>query len=111
MTRCARSRRRGSPAPQLTLSEVVTLALFAQWRQFGSERAFYRYAVAHLRAAFPRLPARSQYQYKRLLRRCHDALVALGQRLAAKVALHNVCLWLNVRLRRPPLAVADLIDW
>jgi hypothetical protein len=76
--------RHPGPAAQLTLSEVVTLALFAQWRQFGSERAFYRYAVAHLRGAFPRLPARSQYN--RLVRRCQDALVAVGQRLAAWLA-------------------------
>jgi Transposase DDE domain len=69
------------PAARLSLSEVVTLALFAQWRQFASERAFYRWAVAHLRSAFPPLPARSQYN--RLLRRCHDAIVAVGQRLAA----------------------------
>jgi hypothetical protein len=32
-------------------------------------------------------------------------------RLAAKVALHNFCLWLNVQLGRPPLTFADLIDW
>jgi|SRR5581483_682122 len=34
------------PGPQVVLpeSEVVTLALFGQWAQFGSKRAFYRYA-------------------------------------------------------------------
>lgn len=32
-------------------------------------------------------------------------------RLAAKVGLHNFCLWLNRQLGRPGLAVADLIDW
>jgi hypothetical protein len=32
-------------------------------------------------------------------------------RLAAKVALHNFCLWLNRQLGRPALAVADLIEW
>ena len=69
------------PAARLTPSEVVTLALFAQWRQFATERAFYRSAVAHLCGACPTLPARSQYN--RLLRRCHDALVAVGPHLAA----------------------------
>jgi hypothetical protein len=69
------------PAARLTPSAVVTLALFAQWRQFATERAFYRYAVAHLCGAFPTLPARSQYN--RLLRRGHDAIVAVGQHLAA----------------------------
>jgi hypothetical protein len=40
----------------------------------------------------------------------HD-LAGLRARLAAKVGLHNFCLWLNVQLGRPPLAFADLIDW
>ncbi len=39
------------------------------------------------------------------------ALEGVRARLAAKAALHNFCLWLNTRLGRPPLAVADLIDW
>ena len=39
------------------------------------------------------------------------ALDGLRARLAAKVALHNFCLWLNVQLGRPPLAFADLVDW
>jgi hypothetical protein len=43
--------------------------------------AFYRYAVVHLGGAFPTLPARSQDN--RLLRSYHDAMVAVGQHLAA----------------------------
>jgi hypothetical protein len=31
--------------------------------------------------------------------------------LAAKVALHNFCIWLNKRHARPALAFADLLDW
>jgi hypothetical protein len=42
--------------------------------------------------------------------RPHD-LQGLRARLAAKVALHNLCLWLNVQWSRPPLAFADLIVW
>ena len=42
--------------------------------------------------------------------RPHD-LTGLQARLAAKVALHNFCLWLNRRLGRPGLAFADLIAW
>lgn len=44
----------------------------------------------------------------------HERPHSLGgvrARLAAKVGLHNFCLWLNVHLGRPPLAVADLVDW
>ncbi len=31
--------------------------------------------------------------------------------LAAKIALHNFCIWFNGQLGRPPLAFADLISW
>jgi hypothetical protein len=31
--------------------------------------------------------------------------------LAAKMALHNFCIWLNLQLGRSPLAFADLISW
>ena len=62
------------PPAALSRSEVVTLALFGQWQGFGSERGFYRYAQRHLRAAFPSLPAREQYN--RQVRRQHAALVA-----------------------------------
>jgi hypothetical protein len=76
--------RHPGPAAQLTLSAVVTLALFAQWRQFGRERALYRDAGAHWRGAFPRRPARSQSN--RLVRRGPDALVAGGPRRAPWLA-------------------------
>lgn len=72
------------PAPSLSRSEVVTLAIFAQWGCFESERAFYRYATRHLRAAFPGLPARSQFN--RLVRQVQDLLVAVGQWLAGQLA-------------------------
>lgn len=42
--------------------------------------------------------------------RPHD-LTGLQARLAAKIALHNVCLSLNRKFNRPDLAFADLIDW
>jgi hypothetical protein len=47
----------------------------------------------------------------RLSRERPHQLRGLQARLAAKVALHNVCLWLNQRAGRRPLAFADLIDW
>jgi hypothetical protein len=47
----------------------------------------------------------------RLDRERPHALDGLQARLAAKVGLHNFCCWLNRRLGRPSLAVADLIDW
>ena len=42
---------RPGPAARLRRSEVVALALFGKWCQFPTERAFYRYAVAHLGGA------------------------------------------------------------
>jgi hypothetical protein len=38
-------------------------------------------------------------------------LMGFRVRLAAKVALHNVCLWLNHLFDRDPLAFVDLLDW
>jgi hypothetical protein len=50
-----------TPGPEASLSEseVITLAIFARWNRFASERDFYRYALANLREAFPTLPDRS----------------------------------------------------
>lgn len=39
------------------------------------------------------------------------ALDGFQARLAAKIALHNFCIWLNRQLGRPPLAFADLVAW
>lgn len=54
-------RRRPGPAASLSVSEVVTLVLIAQWGRFSSERDFYRWAKRHLLSAFPTLPNRSQF--------------------------------------------------
>jgi hypothetical protein len=75
------TRQRGC-APALSRSEVVTLAIFGQWAQFRSERAFYRFAERHLRAAFPSLPARSQFNRQLRTVAVHAIVVAVGQRLA-----------------------------
>ena len=73
------------PGPQASLSrsEVVTLALFGQWTQFPSERAFYRFAVHHFREAFPRLPDRSQFN--RLERQHRDAITAFALHVVAQM--------------------------
>lgn len=64
------------PKASLSRSEVVTLALFGQWGRFASERDFFRYAQQRLRAAFPTLPNRTQFN--RLVRFHHHAIVAFG---------------------------------
>src|SRR5205807_451612 len=60
----------------LSCSEVVTLAVFGQWGHFPSERAYYRYALSHLRAAFPTMPDREQFN--RLQRKLRDVIVAFS---------------------------------
>jgi hypothetical protein len=77
------------PGPQAALSrsEVVTLALFGQWQSFGSERGFYRYAQRHLRAAFPSLPTREQFN--RQVRQQYAALVAVFLHLARLLAAQH----------------------
>src|SRR5215203_45726 len=64
----------------LSPSEVLTLAIFARWARFTSERDFYRYANTRLRDAFPTLPHRSQFN------RC----VREHLHLMEEVALHLV---------------------
>jgi hypothetical protein len=71
--------------PSLTRSEVVTLGLFSQWGRWASQRDFYRYAQRQLRAAFPQLPDRSQFN--RLLRQDWLTLVAFAVHLASQWTL------------------------
>jgi hypothetical protein len=78
------------PAPALSEAEVVTLAVFGQWANFPSERAFYRYAERNLRAAFPTLPDRSQLN--RLQRKAADVIVAFGLFLVCLMDAQN-CLF------------------
>jgi hypothetical protein len=77
--------RHPGPRPALNRSEVVCLALFGRWGCFASERAFWRYAQAHLRPYFPGLGERSHFN--RLERAYQPDLerVAIGwaQRLGA----------------------------
>jgi hypothetical protein len=75
-----RPQKKQHPGPDASLSpsEVITLAIFARWARFTSERDFYRYASARLSDAFPTLPERSQFN--RLLRH------SLG--LIEEIALH-----------------------
>jgi hypothetical protein len=50
----------GRPA-LLVESEVLTLAIFAQWPRFRSERDFWCFASSHLRSYFPTLCSQSQF--------------------------------------------------
>jgi len=70
--------KRPGPEASLCESEVITLAIFARWSRFASERDFYRYAEVHLKEAFPNLPDRSQF----------NRLVRLYTNAIEEVALH-----------------------
>jgi hypothetical protein len=78
-------RRRGH-RPELADSEVLTVAILAQWQQGRSERALLRYATDHWQAFFPRLL--SQSAFNRRGRDLAGVLAALGPALALQVAAH-----------------------
>lgn len=67
--------------PSLSQSEVLTLAVLAQWPRFRSERDFWRFARAYLRPYFPNLL--SQSQLNRRIRALESELKTLQRDLAA----------------------------
>ena len=75
---------RPGPPPALAPSEVITLAVMSQWARFRSERDFYRYAEQRLRALFPQLPSRPQYN--RQVRRWADLIAQVGVTLGHALA-------------------------
>jgi len=77
------ARRPGRPA-SLSDSEVLTLAILAQWSRWRSERDFYRFADAHLRAYFPNLL--SHGQLNRRIRALEPELRTLQRGLASTLA-------------------------
>jgi hypothetical protein len=75
-----RPKKRPGPKASLSESEVLTLAIFARFCRFASERDFYRYAKSNLRDAFPTLPERSQFN------RCVRSQATLLEELALYLA-------------------------
>jgi hypothetical protein len=82
-------KRRPGPEASLSQSEVLTLAIFARWSRFTSERDFYRYAETNLREAFPTLPDRSQFN--RLVRSCAELIEAFVSHLASLLTDAQKC--------------------
>jgi hypothetical protein len=76
-------RKPGRPA-LLSDPEVLTLAIFAQWPRFRSERDFWRFASSHLRPYFPKLCTQSQFN--RRVRALELELRALQQAFAGQIA-------------------------
>lgn len=77
------TRRPGRPA-LLSGSEVLTLAILAQWPRWRSERDFWRFAWAHLRGYFPTLC--SQSQFNRRVRALEPELLALQRAFAEELS-------------------------
>jgi len=77
------SKKPGRP-PSLSSSEVLTLALLAQWPRWRSERDFYRFADAYLRGWFPNLL--SHGQLNRRIRALEPELRTLQRDLAETLA-------------------------
>ena len=75
--------RRPGPAPALSDSEVLTLAICAEWGPWDSERGFWRFARARLRHLFPRLVDQSEFNRRR---RClYPALAAIQRAVAERL--------------------------
>jgi len=81
--------------------------------QTGSKRAWpkpLKTWLAGIRQIIETVNARLLDPFRLDHERPHQ-LSGLQARLAAKAALHNICLWLNRKFGRPDLAIADLIVW
>lgn len=81
--RSSAPRRPGRP-PLLSQSEVLTLAILAQWPRFRSERDFWRFARARLRGYFPTLV--SQSQFNRRVRALEPEMRALQRDFAGDLS-------------------------
>ncbi len=76
---------RPGPAPALSPSEVVTLAISGQWTRFGSETAYHGYLWRELRPLFPTLPSRPQFN--RAVRAHHALIAAVAHALGRALAV------------------------
>jgi hypothetical protein len=82
----------GGPAPKLADSEVLTLALAAQWRRgtpWSSQRSCLRSCRKHLRTLFPGLT--SQSAFNRRVRRLWGAFILLQLAVAAQLVTAGEC--------------------
>jgi hypothetical protein len=81
----------GRPA-LLADSEVITLAILAQWPRFRSERDFWRFARAHLSSYFPTLCSQSQFnrRVRALEPELRDLQRGVSETLCGASALYHV---------------------
>jgi hypothetical protein len=74
---------RPGPAPALSDSEVLTLAICAEWGPWDSERGFGRFARQRLGHRFPRLVDQSEFNPRR--RSLYPALAVVQRSVAARL--------------------------
>jgi hypothetical protein len=79
-------RHRPGPVPALSDSEVLALAIFAEWGAWDSERGFWRFARRRLRHLFPRLVDQSEFNRRR--RSLYPALAAIQRAVAERLGAH-----------------------
>jgi hypothetical protein len=110
--------------PYLADSGFIGAARHARWRAASGARVIcppYRSAkrnwprplrrwLSRHRQIIETVNARLLLTFRLDRERPHE-LGGFHARLAAKVALHNFCCWLNRQLGRPTLAFADLLGW
>ena len=90
--------RRPGPAPVLSDSEVITLALLEQWRSDHSERKFVAFVRTHWQSYFPHML--SQSAFNRRVRDLTGVLCRLGP---------DVCQVLQRHLGSPSYEVIDAV--
>jgi hypothetical protein len=78
--------RRPGPAPALSDSEVLTLAICAEWGPWDSERGFWRFARRRLGHLFPRLVDQSEFNRRR--RSLYPALATVQRAVARRLGVH-----------------------
>jgi len=66
--------------------------------------------LAGLRQIVETVYDKLQHTFRLDRERPHE-LSGFRVRLAAKITLHNFCIWVNEQLGRPRLAFTDLVDW
>lgn len=87
--------KRPGPAPHLSDSELITIALYQELIGEPREDHFFRLHQASLLSFFPRLNERSLYNRR--------------TRIAAKVTAHSVGMMVNTLLGRPALHSLSLL--
>jgi hypothetical protein len=66
--------------------------------------------LAHLRHIIETVTDTLVNTFRLARERPHD-LTGFQARVAAKVAVHNFCLWFNVQRNEAPLAFAEFLAW